>query len=130
MPPARSKSETSASPIGDAYRIRANLLSRHVRNVAVWSIAMFIAFGPTVFLTGGSEEAATGAVAVGRMLALLFGLAGFATGVWAFVLAFRHWNLLPLGIRWLASLPLLMVLFLVVLSMVLALFMTPAPIDQ
>lgn len=126
MPQARSRAETGALPTGDAHRIKAVLLARHVRNVAAWSIAMFVAFGPTVFLTGGSDEAATGAVAVGRMLALLFGLAGFGIGLWAFVLAFRHWDTLPLGTRWLASLPLLAVLTLIALSTILVVLVAPA----
>jgi hypothetical protein len=111
----------------DAHRIKAVLVARRVRNVAGWSIAMFIAFGPTIFLTGGADAAATGAVVAGRMLAMLFGLAGFATGVWAFALALRHWDVLPLGTRCLASLPLLVVLTLVAASTVLAVLLSPAP---
>jgi hypothetical protein len=98
-----------------------------VRNVAGWSIAMFIAFGPTIFLTGGADAAATGAVGVGRMLAMLFGLAGFATGVWAFALALRHWDVLPLSTRCLASLPLLVVLILIAASTIAAVLMAPTP---
>jgi hypothetical protein len=85
-------------------------LARRVRNVAIWAIAFFVASVPVVLVSGGAAGG-------GSLLAMLCWLAGFLAAVWAFVLAFRHWDELPLGTRWLASSPLLVVLFLIALSM-------------
>jgi hypothetical protein len=90
-------------------------LARRVRNVAIWSIAFFVASVPVVLVSGSGERAGAG-----NLLAMLCWLAGLAAAIWAFVLAFRHWYELPLGTRWMASSPLLVVLFLIALSMLLA----------
>lgn len=92
-----------------------NPLARRVRNVAIWSIAFFVAAVPVAILSGGLEDAGTGAA-----LAMICWLFGFAAGVWSFVLAFRHWDALPHATRWLASLPLLVVLFLIAGTMLAA----------
>ena len=97
-------------------RFYAIALGRRVRNVAIWSIAFFVASVPVALVTGIGSDAA-GETSAGTALAMLCWLVGFAAGVWAFVLAFRHWDALPLGTRWLASLPLLVVLFLLALTM-------------
>ena len=118
MPRARSlRDDTAPPPGGVEARILANALARRVRNVAIWSIAFFIASVPVALVTGiGTDSADT--ASVGTVLAILCWLVGFVTCVWSFVLAFRHWDALPLGTRWLAGSPLVMVLFLVALSMV------------
>jgi hypothetical protein len=48
---------------------------------------------------------------------MAFGVAGLLASILSFALAFRHWDVLPLGTRWLASLPLLVIVFLTALSM-------------
>jgi hypothetical protein len=97
-------------------RILATARARRVRNVAIWSVAFFVASVPVALVSGIGTDTA-GEPSVGTALAILCWLVGFATCIWSFVLAFRHWDALPLGTRWLASLPLLVVLFLLALSM-------------
>jgi hypothetical protein len=122
--PARSATDQDAPSSDGAFRVEAAWRARRVRNAAVWSIALFVAFVPAALLGGGAAGDSDGAAA-GRGLALLFGLTGFATGAWAFALAFRSWDMIPLGIRWLATLPLLVVLSLLALSMLLAVLLGP-----
>ena len=103
---------TEVPPPGGTGAGPAIRLARRVRNVAIWAIAFFGASVPVVLVSGGPGEGSGG-----NLLAMLCWLAGFAAALWAFVLAFRHWDELPLGTRWLASSPLLVVLFLIALSM-------------
>lgn len=115
-PPARSVADGDTPPPGGVDRFYAIVLARRVRNVAIWSIAFFVASVPVAIVIGiGSDTA--GEATAGTALATLCWLIGFAAGIWSFVLAFRHWDTLPLGTRWLASLPLLVVLFLLALTM-------------
>lgn len=90
--------------------------ARRVRSIAVWSVALFVAAVPVAFVSASVSNASE--AQIGSLLALLFWLSGFVAAVWAFVVAFRHWDTLPLGTRWLASLPLLVVLTLIALVMV------------
>ena len=112
--------DAGAPSQGGAHRIGPVLVARRARNVAVWSIALFVAFVPVALLGGGMGDEASVQRLAGRALALVFGVAGFAVSVVSFVLAFRHWDILPPGTRWLASLPLLVIAFLVALSTLLA----------
>ncbi|HEX2885514.1 hypothetical protein [Vineibacter terrae] len=107
--------EADAPPPGGASGGDTVRRARRVRSIAVWSVALFVAAVPVAFVSaslGNASEAQTGS-----LLALLFWLSGFVAAVWAFVVAFRHWDTLPLGTRWLASLPLLVVLTLIALVM-------------
>lgn len=110
--PASSVAEASAPPSGGAYR--GNARTRQVRNVAVWSVALFVAAVPVAIVSASLSAGADGMA--GNVLALVFWLCGFGTAIWAFVLAFRHWDALPSGTRWLACLPLLVVLILIAAS--------------
>ncbi|MCW5749268.1 MAG: hypothetical protein KIT36_23965 [Alphaproteobacteria bacterium] len=94
-----------------AWRVAIAQRARRTRNVAVWSIAFFIAAVPAA-LIGGSAESA------GALLALASWLLGVMASIWAFVLAFRHWETLPAATRWLACLPLLVVLFLMAAAVI------------
>ncbi len=111
-PPARSVADSKVPLPGGTGAGLTVRLARRVRNVAIWAIAFFVASVPVALVSGGPGEGSGG-----NLLAMLCWLAGFAAAVWAFVLAFRHWDELPLGTRWLASSPLLVVLFLIALSM-------------
>jgi hypothetical protein len=117
VPPARSLGDGATPPPGGIDRILANARARRVRNVAIWSIAFFVASVPVALVSGIGTDGA-GEATVGTALAVVCWLIGFATCIWSFALAFRHWDALPLGTRWLASLPLVVVLFLLALSMV------------
>jgi hypothetical protein len=101
--------------MGGAYGGDAVRRARRVRNIAVWSVALFVAAVPVALVSASMSPASDGQI--GSLLALLFWLSGFGAAVWAFVLAFRHWDTLPLGTRWLACLPLLVVLTLIALTM-------------
>ncbi len=115
-PPARSVAEGDTPPPGGVDRFNTIVLARRVRNVASWSIACFFASVPVAVFTGIRSDTA-GEATAGTALAMLFWLVGLAASVWAFALAFRHWDRLPPGTRWLASLPLLVVLVLLALTM-------------
>jgi hypothetical protein len=117
VPRARSLRDDVTPPPGGVDRILANARARRVRNVAIWSIALFVASVPVALVSSIGTDGA-GEATVGTALAILCWLIGFGTCIWSFGLAFRHWEALPLGTRWLASLPLLVVLFLLALSMV------------
>lgn len=116
VPPARSADRGTPSP-GGVDRFYAIVLARRVRNVAVWSIAFFVASVPVAMVSGGIGGEGADAAGAGAALAMLCWLVGFAAGLWSFVLAFRHWDALPSATRWLASLPLIVVLFLLALAM-------------
>jgi len=103
--------EAGAPPSGGASRSNAGVRARQVRNVAIWSVALFIAAVPVAIVSASLSAGADGQA--GSILALVFWLSGFGAAIWAFVLAFRHWETLPLGTRWLACLPLLVVLILI-----------------
>jgi hypothetical protein len=118
--------ERGAPPTGASFRIERSALARRTRNIAVWAIALFIAAVPIAIIGGAVERGADGAAGVGPALAMLFWLLGVLAGAWAFILAFRHWHDLPSGIRWLASLPLIVVLFLIALAALVAVI-TAAP---
>ncbi|TWT10171.1 MauE/DoxX family redox-associated membrane protein [Reyranella sp. CPCC 100927] len=106
--------DAGAPPSGGAFRGTTGGRARRVRNVAVWSVALFVASVPVAIISASLGTGAEGQA--GSALALLFWLCGFATAVWAFVLGFRHWDTLPLGTRWLACLPLLVVFLLIAAS--------------
>ncbi|HKU98049.1 MAG TPA: hypothetical protein VJR58_22345 [Vineibacter sp.] len=106
--------DSGAPPSGGAYRGSANARTRQVRNVAVWSVALFVAAVPVAIVSASLSAGADGQA--GSILALVFWLSGLGAAIWAFVLAFRHWDTLPLGTRWLACLPLLVVLTLIAAS--------------
>jgi predicted small integral membrane protein len=117
--------DRGAPQTGASSRIDRSALARRTRNIAVWSIAFFVGAVPIAIIGGAPEREADGAPGIGGTLAMLFWLLGVLAGAWAFVLAFRHWNDLPPGIRWLASLPLLVVLFLVALSLLVTVITAP-----
>ena len=110
---------------GASYRIERIILAKRARNVAVWAIAFFVAAVPVAIVGGGLERDAGGALGAGGVLAMLFWLLGVLAGGWSFVLGYRHWDDLPPGTRWLASLPLLVVLFLIAASLLAAAIVGP-----
>jgi hypothetical protein len=99
--------------------VAAAIATRRARNAAVWAVALFVAFVPAAFVGAGSDSDAD-AVQTARVMALAFGIAGLLVSILSFVLAFRHWYVLPVATRWLASLPLLVILILVAASMLIA----------
>jgi hypothetical protein len=86
-------------------------VARRLRLRAIWAWTFFASAVPAVIVgqgfVGNSEQLRD----VGAIMALIFWLFGMIPAIAATVLAFRHWEVLPERIRYLAVSPLLAVSF-------------------
>lgn len=92
------KAEVDEAPFGTQQRIRVR---------AIWAVALFAASVPPAMIgmgmvAAGSDEA---------NVALPLGFGAFALGLlmalWAAFPTLRHWDALPLTVRWMGAAPML-----------------------
>lgn len=95
---------------------------RRVRGVAVWSLALFMASVPAAMFGSAIAGDSADVTMIGGLLGLAFWIVALAVGLWATFLAFRHWEALTVGVRWLALSPVAIVSVLMLLSVLAATF--------
>jgi hypothetical protein len=113
--------EAGAAPVGTSAKIR---------NRAIWSVALFAASVVPAIIGVGLLHATTEVVNIATPFAFGLWALGALCSIAAAVPTLRHWDRLPLGLRWLGALPLLSVSLLLTLALAMTLVMAPTESDR
>ena len=103
------KAEVDEAPFGTQQRIRVR---------AIWAVALFAASVPPAII--GMGIVATGSDEANVALPLGFGFfaIGLLMALWAAFPTLRHWDALPLTVRWMGAAPMLTISLFLTIAMI------------